>query len=129
MYVRFDCGILRNISGKGVGKSTSCGKRMNGKSIKVKIFGSEYPLRGENEDFTKRIASYVDTMISTIHEKIPEQPPLTVAVLSALNITEDLMKERERNQQAMTHLDTEITKLSNYLDNCLEVAAEEMKSV
>ncbi len=97
---------------------------MNGKSIKVKIFGSEYPLRGENEDFTKKIAGYVDHMISSIHEKIPEQPPLTVAVLSALNITEDLMKERERNQQAMTHLETEITKLSNYLDNCLDVAAE-----
>jgi len=94
---------------------------MNGKSIKVKIFGSEYPLRGENEDFTKKIAAYVDTMISTIHEKIPEQPPLTVAVLSALNITEDLMKERERNQQSLTHLETEIIKLSNYLDNCLEV--------
>lgn len=93
---------------------------MNGKSIKVKIFGSEYPLRGENEDFTKMIAAYVDTMISSIHEKIPEQPPLTVAVLSALNITEDLMKERERNQQSMTHLETEIIKLSNYLDNYLD---------
>ena len=101
---------------------------MNGKSIKVKIFGSEYPLRGENEDFTKKIAGYVDTMISTIHEKIPEQPPLTVAVLSALNITEDLMKERERNQQAMTHLETEMTKLSNYLDNCLEDEADDSKS-
>jgi cell division protein ZapA (FtsZ GTPase activity inhibitor) len=97
---------------------------MNGKSIKVKIFGSEYPLRGENEDFTKKIAAYVDTMISSIHDKIPEQPPLTVAVLSALNITDDLMKERERNQQALTHLETEIVKLSNYLDNCLEVASE-----
>jgi cell division protein ZapA len=96
---------------------------MNGKSIKVKIFGSEYPLRGENEDFTKKIAAYVDTMISTIHEKIPEQPPLTVAVLSALNITEDLMKERERSQQSLTHVETEIIKLSNYLDNCLEVDA------
>jgi cell division protein ZapA (FtsZ GTPase activity inhibitor) len=46
-----------------------------------------------------------------------------VAVLSALNITEDLMKERERNQQSLTHLETEIIKLSNYLDNCLEVDA------
>jgi len=101
---------------------------MNGKSIKVKIFGSEYPLRGENEDFTKKIATYVDTMISTIHEKIPEQPPLTVAVLSALNITEDLMKERERNQQSLTHLETEIIKLSNYLDNCLELGSGTSRS-
>lgn len=97
---------------------------MNGKSIKVKIFGSEYPLRGENEDLTKRIASYVDGMLTRIHDRIPEQPPLTVAVLSALNITEDLMKEREEHQQAMMHVQTEIVKLNNYLDTCLDSAGD-----
>jgi hypothetical protein len=45
-----------------------------------------------------------------------------------LNITEDLIKERERSQQAFTHLETEIIKLSNYLDNCLEVDAHDSKS-
>ena len=97
---------------------------MNGKSIKVKIFGSEYPLRGENEDLTKRIATYVDSMLTKIHDKIPEQPPLTVAVLSALNITEDLMNEREQNQQTLMRWETEIVKLNNYLDNCLESVGE-----
>ncbi len=92
---------------------------MNGKSIKVKIFGNEYPLRGENEDLTKRVASYVDGMLTKIHDKIPEQPPLTVAVLSALNITEDLLRERETHAQELAHLETEVEKLSNYLDNCL----------
>lgn len=96
---------------------------MNSKSIKVKIFGSEYPLKGDNEDQTKKIAAYVDSMLTEIHERIPEQPPLTVAVLSALNITEDLMKEREQHQNAVQHLETEILKLSNYLDNCLESVA------
>ena len=74
----------------------------DGRSIKVKIFGSEYPLRGESEELTKRVASYVDQMINSIHEKIPEQPPLTVAVLSALNITEDLFKEREKSRSITT---------------------------
>lgn len=97
---------------------------MTGKSIKVKIFGSEYPLRGENEDLTKRIATYVDSMLTRIHDKIPEQPPLTVAVLSALNITEDLMKEREIHQETVMHLQTEIVKLNNYLDTCLDSAGE-----
>ena len=92
---------------------------MNSKSIKVRIFGSEYPLRGENEDFTKRVAGYVDGMLNRIHDRIPEQPPLTVAVLSALNITEDLLKEQDRRERDLEHLETEIEKLSNYLDNCL----------
>jgi cell division protein ZapA len=89
------------------------------KSIKVKIFGSEYPLRGDSEEFTRKVASYVDEMINTIHNKLPEQPTLTVAVLSALNITEDLFKERERNKSLSTLVEGEITKLTNYLDTCV----------
>ncbi len=89
------------------------------KSIKVKIFGSEYPLRGESEDFTRKVANYVDEMINTIHGKIPEQPTLTVSVLTALNITEDLFKERERGKAVAALVDDEISKITNYLDNCL----------
>jgi cell division protein ZapA (FtsZ GTPase activity inhibitor) len=92
---------------------------MTGKSIKVKIFGTDYPLRGENEDFTKKVAAHVDTMLNRIHDKIPEQPPLTVAVLTALNITEELLKDRDQEQETVGYLEAEITKLSNYLDNCL----------
>ncbi len=90
------------------------------KSIRVKIFGSEYPLRGDSEDFTRRVATYVDEMITTIHNKIPEQPTLTVAVLSALNITEDLFKERERTEAMGGVVEGEIVKLNNYLDACLK---------
>ena len=92
---------------------------IDGKSIKVKIFGSEYPLRGESEELTKRVAGYVDQMINTIHNKIPEQPPLTVAVLSALNITEDLFKEREKQRVLSSHLEEEVSKMNEYLDQCL----------
>ena len=89
------------------------------KSIRVKIFGSEYPLRGESEEFTRRVASYVDEMITSIHDRIPEQPTLTVAVLSALNITEDLFKEREKGKVATSYIESEVSKMTNYLDNCL----------
>ena len=89
------------------------------KSIKVKIFGSEYPLRGDSEDFTRRVAGYVDDMLTTIHNKIPDQPTLTVAVLSALNITEDLFKERDRTKSMAGYVESEVSKMTNYLDNCL----------
>jgi cell division protein ZapA len=92
----------------------------DGKSIKVKIFGSEYPLRGESEDLTKKVASYVDQMISTIHDKLPEQPPLTVAVLSALNITEDLFKEREKGRLLTSQIELETMKMTEYLDQCFQ---------
>jgi cell division protein ZapA len=89
------------------------------KSIKVKIFGSEYPLRGDSEEFTRKVATYVDEMINTIHSKIPEQPTLTVSVLSALNITEELFRERDRGKAVVSLVEEEVSKLTNYLDNCL----------
>ncbi|HTX98844.1 MAG TPA: cell division protein ZapA [Bacteroidota bacterium] len=92
---------------------------MERKSIRVKIFGSEYPLRGESEEFTRRVATYVDEMISSIHGKIPEQPTLTVAVLSALNITEDLLKERDQSREMTAMVRGELDKLTEYFDTCL----------
>ncbi len=93
---------------------------MDRKSVKVKIFGSEYPLRGESEEFTKKVAGYVDTMINSIHDKIPEQPPLTISVLAALNITEDLLKEKDKNREMISNFENEIVKISNYLDTSLQ---------
>lgn len=89
------------------------------KSIKVRIFGSEYPLRGESEEFTRQVAAHVDEMISSVHGKIPDQPPLTVAVLSALNITEDLLKERERKRKSAEDLEGEIGRMTSYMESCL----------
>ncbi len=93
---------------------------MDRKSVKVKIFGSEYPLRGESEEFTKKVAGYVDTMINSIHDKIPEQPPLTISVLAALNITEDLLKEKDKNRDMIGNFENEIIKISNYLETSLQ---------
>ncbi len=93
---------------------------MERKSVKVKIFGAEYPLRGENEEFTKKVAGYVDTMISSIHKKIPEQPPLTISVLAALNITEDLMKEKNNTSDFLHGLELELRKLTQHLDTELQ---------
>jgi cell division protein ZapA (FtsZ GTPase activity inhibitor) len=93
---------------------------MDRKSVKVKIFGSEYPLRGESEEFTKKVAAYVDEMLTSIRSKIPEQPPLTVSVLAALNITEELLKEKEKNQQLIAALEMEVKKLVNYLDTSIQ---------
>jgi cell division protein ZapA len=95
---------------------------MDRKSVRVKIFGSEYPLRGDSEEFTKKVANHVDHMITSVHEKIPEQPPLTVSVLAALNITEDYFKEKERGSQLVSSLEYELSKITNYLDTSINTS-------
>ncbi len=99
----------------------------DGKSVRVKIFGSEYPLRGDDEDMTKRVALFVDEMIKTIHEKIPEQPPLTIAVLSALNITEDLFKEREGAREFLEVVESDVNRIQEILDRCLDIESTDVQ--
>lgn len=90
------------------------------KSIRVKIFGSEYPLRGDSEEFTRRVATHVDDMISSLHAKLPDQPTLTVAVLSALNITEDLFKEQDQNRMVSATIKSEVDKLAEFFDSIVQ---------
>lgn len=94
------------------------------KSLRVKIFGSEYPLRSEDEEFTKHVATYVDQMIERIHEKIPDQPPLTIAVLTALNVTEDMMKDREKSHIVLENLNGELEKMSQHLADVMNASDE-----
>jgi len=90
------------------------------KGVRVKIFGSEYPLRGESEEFTKKVAGYVDSMITTIHDKIPEQPPLTISVLAALKYLRKIcLRKREKNKEIVSEFESDIIKISNYLDTSL----------
>lgn len=103
-----------NVEAKGVEGVPSMTK--TAKSIKVRIFGSEYPLKGENEEFTKNVAQHVDTMLGNIYEKFPGQPPLTIAVLSALNITEELLKEKERFHSSVNFVKGEVEQLTDFLE-------------
>jgi cell division protein ZapA (FtsZ GTPase activity inhibitor) len=45
---------------------------------------------------------------------------LTISVLAALNITEDLLKEREKNKDTIENFENEIVKIANYLDTSLQ---------
>ena len=89
------------------------------KSIKVRIFGSEFPLRGESEELTQKVANYVDGMIQEIQSKIPEQPPLTISVLAALNITEEMIKEKEEIKNFSIKVDDEFTKMHQFIKNII----------
>ncbi|MEK7819148.1 MAG: cell division protein ZapA [Bacteroidota bacterium] len=89
------------------------------KSVKVKIFGSEFPLRGENEELTQHVANYVDEMFQSIHTKIPEQPPLTISVLAALNITEEMFKEKAEFNKLSIYIDGEFAKINEFAKNII----------
>ena len=89
------------------------------KSIRVRIYGSDFPLKVDNEELSQKSAEYIDKMMWDLHTKLPDQSASTLAVLSALNISESLFHEQQSTKDHLRKFGSEITKISNYLDDII----------
>ena len=92
------------------------------RSIHVDIMGRTYPLRvhEDSEDLMRRIAEYVDEKLQTIQENLPDRPELTVAIVGALSIAEELFVERGRSPVSVEELDKSLSDLSAQLAKALD---------
>ena len=63
--------------------------------IEVKIFGQQYQIKaGADSDHIKRVAQYVDEKMREIASATPTVDTLKIAVLAALNITDEFFQLR-----------------------------------
>ena len=72
------------------------------KTIRVTIFGDEYPLRAEGEadtEYMTRVAEHVDRAMRTIADRSPSMPAAKVAILAALNITDEMMSTQRETER------------------------------
>ncbi|NLG37658.1 MAG: cell division protein ZapA [Clostridiales bacterium] len=66
----------------------------------VRIGGQEYRLSGyESEEYMHRVAIYVDRKMNEIAKQFTDLSTTMIAVLAALNIADELIRERSRNPQ------------------------------
>lgn len=64
-------------------------------TVTVNIFGEDYPIRGEaNSEYIMQVASYLDAKMREVAEKNSNKSPAKVAILAALNITDELFQAR-----------------------------------
>ena len=67
--------------------------------LKVMIYGTEYPIKGITDpEYIKKVAKYVDEKMKEINQTISIDSSLKVAILAALNITDELFREREKKE-------------------------------
>lgn len=95
---------------------------MEARSIRVRIYGTDYPLKVDDEDLTVRAAEQLDRMMQDLHSQIPDQPPTTLAVLAALNVTEELTHEKEEKKQLTRKVEQEIRSMTQLIDGALDGA-------
>ena len=94
------------------------------KSLRVKIYDTEYSLKGEDEKLMQEAADYVNLLMNEFSSKIPQRTPSTIAVLAALNIAEEFFKFKNLNQCSYDLLREETDslnkKISLFLDSINE---------
>jgi len=68
----------------------------------VKIGGKEYTMTGfESEEYIHRVAIYVDRKMAELKSQYVNLNPSTLAVLTALNVADDLLKLQDQ-MEALT---------------------------
>jgi cell division protein ZapA len=75
--------------------------------VQVDIFGSQYTIKkgGEDPGYIQRVAAYVDQKMREINDKLPVASVSKVAVLTSLNLADELFKEREDHVKGGVALD------------------------
>ena len=89
--------------------------------VHVDIFGSQYTIKqgSEDSDYIVRVAAYVDQKMREINEKLPVASVAKVAVLTSLNLADELFKERDGKVRDDLALDR-LAKSSRRLESLLE---------
>ena len=104
----------------------------NSRIIKVHIFGEDYPIKGDFEDQAEaeqfrqhvvNVARYVDKSMHEIAEKSANRSPKNIAVLVALNITDELLKLKEEREAQLSTISQRTDVLIERLDDRLPSAS------
>ena len=86
--------------------------------IEVRIFGQTYQIKaGADSDHIKRLAQYVDEKMRDIASGTPTVDTLKIAVLAALNITEELFQLKRQKREGDKELERRAEKLNQILDS------------
>ena len=94
---------------------------LNKATIKVHIYGEEYPIKSEAEfAYVEKVALYVDKKMKEVAEKLPQYSPARVAVVAALNIADELYKERDEKEKQLSEVEKKASNLLEWLDHKLE---------
>ena len=89
-------------------------------TVKVNIFGGEYPIKSEADpEYIKRVAKYVDRKMREISEKVDIRATAKVAILAALNITDELFREKADKDKRLAEVEDRTAELAEWLEKAL----------
>ena len=86
--------------------------------IKITIFGQEYSVKAPADPtYIKKIAEYVDTKMREVQSGFSStRSSNRIAILSAMNITDELFNAKKRGDSDNNEIEEKITSLIELID-------------
>jgi len=76
--------------------------------VKVKINGEDYYIKGTvSEEYIRQVARYVDKKMHDLEQNCSKLNRTQLAVLAAINITDELFKLKQEYDELLTAFDSE----------------------
>lgn len=93
--------------------------------LRVNIYGEEYNIRSDgDEEYIREVSGYVDRKMREIADKTSNKSPSRVAILAALNITDEFFKEKKKETHDISAFEKRASDIITMLDDKLSDTAE-----
>jgi cell division protein ZapA (FtsZ GTPase activity inhibitor) len=93
------------------------------KQLKIDIYDQSYNVNAEDEEYIKELAAYVDTKMREVADATHMVDSLKVAVLAALNITDEMFRLRERQEKIEGPMRKRVERCATLVEKALEHAS------
>ena len=98
------------------------------RSVEIKVFGQTYTVKTDaEEDHIQEVARYVNEKIDEVLKKTRSVSTLNVAILTALNIADDLLKEKEKRMVLLREIEKKSEDLAEKIN--LRLGGEDLEKV
>lgn len=85
--------------------------------VEIKVFGQTYTVKTDaEEDYIQEVAKYVNEKMEEVLKKTKSVSTLNVAILTALNIADDLLKEKEKRIDLLREVEAKSKDLVEKID-------------
>jgi cell division protein ZapA len=85
--------------------------------VEIKVFGQTYTVKTDaEEEYIMEVAKFVNEKMEEVLKKTKTVSTLNVAILTALNIADDLIKEKEKRKALLREIETKSKDLVEKID-------------
>ena len=102
---------------------------LNPKVLKVKILGQDYVVRSSaGQKYLNEVSSYVNEKMEGIKDSgIDNSQQLRIAVLAAMNITDELFSYKKEKKKFIDQVESKTRAITEFIDNRIDEIESEKK--